>query len=256
MAALEFDVGYTEPRNRLTVAFRIILAIPHLIVSRLWAYLAGFLAVIQWFIIVFTGQRNQGIWNLQWSWLGYDSRVQSYVSLLYDVYPEFGTEPGRVPVRTALVFESDADRLTNGLRILWIIPAAILAWVIGIGAAVVGIISWFAIVITGRHPRGMWSFLQQAVRLNMRLEAYALLMTDTYPKFDPNGPVWQALPAGSPPPGYGYPPAAMPAAPGYQASPGYPTTPGYPAAPGYQPVPPPPPGAPMPPPPPPPPPPG
>ena len=98
MAPLTYDVSYAEPRNRLTTAFRIILAIPHLIVVGVWGYFAEILAVIQWFIILFTGKRNEGMWDLQWAWLGYAGRVYGYVDLLFDPYPAFGTDPGPVPV--------------------------------------------------------------------------------------------------------------------------------------------------------------
>ncbi|MEO7370172.1 MAG: DUF4389 domain-containing protein, partial [Ilumatobacteraceae bacterium] len=98
MSQVSYDVTYAESRNRLTVAFRIILAIPHLIVSQVWGYLAQVLGVIQWFVIVFTGKRNEGMWNLQQGWLGYYARVNGYTGLLYDQYPAFGTDPGSVPV--------------------------------------------------------------------------------------------------------------------------------------------------------------
>jgi Domain of unknown function (DUF4389) len=183
MSAIGYDVTYQEERNRLTTAFRFILAIPHLIVAYVWRELAQIVGVIQWFIIVFTGKRNEGLWNLQQSWLGYHSRVLGYVSLLYDPYPAFGTDPGNAPVRTEISYEESANRLTSGLRFLWIIPAVIVAIFVGIASAVVTLISWFAILFTGKQPRGMWEFVLKAVRYTLQLETYALLMTDTYPKF-------------------------------------------------------------------------
>ena len=149
MSNIGYDVAYQEQRNRLTVAFRIILAIPHLIVSQVWGYLAQIVSVIQWFVVVFTGKRNEGLWNLQQSWLVYYGRVLGYTSLLYDQYPAFGTDPGNVPVQTAISFEETGNRLTTGLRFLWIIPAAIVAIFVGIGGAVGTVISWFAILFTG-----------------------------------------------------------------------------------------------------------
>ena len=208
MSAIGYDVTYEEQRNRLTVAFRFILAIPHLIVAYVWRELAQIVGVIQWFIIVFTGKRNEGLWKLQQSWLGYYSRVLGYMSLLYDPYPAFGTDPGNAPVRTEISYEESANRLTSGLRFLWIIPAAIIAIFIGIASAVVTLISWFAILFTGKQPRGMWDFVLKAVRYTLQLETYALLMTDTYPKFGEG-----AMPASAststppaPPSGYVVPP--------------------------------------------------
>ena len=206
MSAIGYDVTYEEQRNRLTVAFRIILAIPHLIVSYVWRYLAEVLAFIQWFIIVFTGKRNQGLWNLQQSWLGYYSRVLGYISLLFDPYPAFGTEPGNAPVRTEISYEESANRLTNGLRFLWIIPAVIIAIFVGIASAVVTLISWFAILFTGKQPRGMWDFVLKAVRYTLQLQSYGLLMTDDYPKFGEGALTTSTSTPPAPPSGYVVPP--------------------------------------------------
>ena len=207
-----YDVAYPETRNRLTVAFRIIWAIPHLIVSQIWGYLAQVLSVVQWFIILFTGKRNEGIWNLQESWLGYYSRVLGYVDLLFDEYPAFGTEPGPAPVQSAISYEEPANRLTNGLRFFWIIPAAIVAAIMGLVAAVVLLVSWFAIVITGKQSRGWWDFILKVLRYTLQVQAYGLLMTDTYPKWGegasgdaaaspaPWAPSASAAPAPPPPP--------------------------------------------------------
>jgi Domain of unknown function (DUF4389) len=184
VSAFTYDVGYVEARNRLTVGFRFILAIPHLIVAQVWGYLAQVLAVVQWFIVLFTGERNEGIWDLQRSWLHYYGRVLGYTYLLFDTYPAFGTDPGQVPVRSDITFEGAADRLTNGLRFIWIIPAALLGFVLGIAASVLLVISWFAIVITGKHPRGMWDFLLKVTRYSLQVQSYGLLMTDTYPRFE------------------------------------------------------------------------
>jgi hypothetical protein len=206
VSAIGYDVTYEEERNRLTVAFRIILAIPHLILAYVWRELAQIVAVIQWFIIVFTGKRNEGLWNLQQSWLGYHSRVLGYISLLFDQYPAFGTDPGNAPVRTEISYEESANRLTTGLRFLWIIPAAIIAIFIGIASAVVTLISWFAILFTGKQPRGMWDFVLKAVRYTLQLETYALLMTDTYPKFGEGALTASASTPPATPSGYVVPP--------------------------------------------------
>jgi len=183
VSTIAYDVTYEEERNRLTVAFRFLLAIPHLIVAQAWGYVVQVLAMVQWFIVLFTGSRNEGIWNMQQSWIGYYGRVLGYTNILFDEYPAFGTEPGNVPVTSSISYEEPADRLTNALRFLWIIPALIVGLVVGIGGLVLSLISWFAILITGRHPRGMWEFMLKVVNYTLQLDAYAYLMTDEYPKF-------------------------------------------------------------------------
>jgi len=200
MSTITYDVQHEETRNRMTVAFRIILAIPHLIVSQVWGRLAQVLGVVQWFMVVFTGKRNEGIWNMQRSWLDYDARVTGYVGLMYDPYPAFGTDPGTSPARTAMSFEEPADRLTNALRIIWAIPALVITVVVSIGSAVVVLISWFAIVITGKQSRGMWDFVLKVQRFVLQTESYVLLMTDTYPKFGEGAMADSSTPPPPPPP--------------------------------------------------------
>ena len=199
MSIFTYDVEYQESRNRLTVAFRMILAIPHLIIAQVWGYLVEVLSVVQWFIILFTGKRNEGIWNLQRSWLVYYCRVLGYTSLLFDAYPAFATDGPPAPVRSAITYEESADRMTSALRLIWMIPAAIIAILAGIAMEVVLIISWFAIVITGKQPRGMWDFVLKALRFAFQLYSYAGLMTDTYPKWGEGAPA-MTMGSGSPPP--------------------------------------------------------
>jgi uncharacterized protein DUF4389 len=208
VAAVTYDVEYYEPRNRLTTAFRLILAIPHLIVVQVWGYLMEILAIIQWFIVVFTGKRNDGIWNLQWAWLGYYSRVYGYANLLYDEYPAFGTDPGTVPARTEFRYDEPADRLTNGLRFIWAIPAIVVAAVLGIAMFFVLIAAWFVILFTGKEPSGMFGFVLRVFRYILQTYSYVMLMTDTYPNWGsteigtgvPVGALPPTAPTGAPPP--------------------------------------------------------
>lgn len=183
MSQYSYESTYTESRNRLTVAFRIILAIPHMIISYVWGIFAQIIAIVQWFIILFTGKRNEGIWNLHQQWLGYTGRVYGYMGLLFDEYPPFGTSAGNLPLTTSIENEVPANRLTCALRLIWAIPAIIISAIIGIGLFFVVIVSWFAIVITGKHPRGMWDFVLRGLRYSLQTNAYTYLMTDTYPKW-------------------------------------------------------------------------
>lgn len=196
-----FDIAYSESRSRLTVAFRYILAIPHILIAAAWGYFAQILGVVQWFVVLFTGRRNEGIWNLQHSWLAYSARVSGYESLLFDEWPAIGPDSGDEPTVFAMAYEADANRLTNALRFLWIIPAAIMLFLVGIGALFVLIASWFAIVVTGQHSRGMWDFLLRYVRFSIRVGAYSNLMTDEYPRWrgdEPTGVTGSGAPLAAP----------------------------------------------------------
>ena len=155
MAQVQLDVPYNEgPRNRGTVAIRIILAIPHLIIVQVWNNAVEIVAVIHWFIQVFTGKRNRSLFDFSNRWLGYASRTYGYLGLLFDEYPGFIDDNGKTPVQYNLEYTEPVNRLTAGLRIIWAIPALLISMVLGIAAFFVTIVAWFTIVITGKHPRG------------------------------------------------------------------------------------------------------
>jgi hypothetical protein len=96
-----------------------------------------------------------------------------------------------------VTFEADyaekRNRLTTFFRLLMIIPVAIVLYVFGIIASIAIVISWFAIVITGRYPDGLYSFVADFNRFVTRVTAYGVLLTDAYPPFsggdDPAYPV-------------------------------------------------------------------
>ncbi|MFM7871053.1 MAG: DUF4389 domain-containing protein, partial [Actinomycetota bacterium] len=80
-------------------------------------------------------------------------------------------------------YEKSARRLSNFFRLILVIPAVIVAIVVGIMAVVVTVIAWFAILFTGKHPRGLFDTVLKVHRYIVQLNAYVLLMTDDYPKY-------------------------------------------------------------------------
>ena len=195
-------------RNRLTTAFRLILAIPHLLLvggpiaaalSWSWSSERGFAydwsagggvlgavavvtAIIAWFAIVFTGKHPDGLWNLAAFYLRWRVRAVAYIAMLRDEYPPFGDaaypaalELGAAPLRR--------DRVSVGFRIILALPHIIAVWALGILWAFTSILAWFAILFTGRYPESLYDFAIGVLRWNIRLEAYLLLLRDEYPPF-------------------------------------------------------------------------
>lgn len=183
MARPSFTITYTEPRSRLTNFFRYILAIPHLLISWAWGYLTNILTVLQWFVVLFTGKRNEGMWKMQNAWLGYAARVNSYFGLMFDQWPNIGPEPNGEPISYSFQYEASANRLSNFFRILWIIPAAVIALVFLVVAYIATVVCWFVILVTGNQPRGLFDLLAKVHSYMVQLNAYWMLMTDDYPKY-------------------------------------------------------------------------
>jgi Domain of unknown function (DUF4389) len=96
-----------------------------------------------------------------------------------------------------VIFEADyverRNRLTAFFRLILAIPLAIWLYIYEIGALIAIVIAWFAIVITGRYPQGLYDFVAGFTRFLARFTAYAVLLTDPYPSFggsdDPAYPV-------------------------------------------------------------------
>jgi len=191
-------------RNRLTTAFRMILAIPHVILvggvgigiasqqndgqtslvgeSGLLGAVAIALAVISWFTLVFAGTHFPGIRRLTALYLRWRARALAYLMLLEDAYPPFGD--GRYPVELAIVDpEGPRPRMTIFFRVLLVIPHYIALFFVFLAWCVTTIVAWFAILFTGAYPPSFYQFGVGALRWRMRVEAYTLLLVDEYPPF-------------------------------------------------------------------------
>jgi hypothetical protein len=181
------DITPMDRIARWRPLFQWILAIPHLIIAQVLTYVAQIVAFIGWFVILFTGKLPVGMANLMSMCQRYNTRTMTYAAGLLDAYPPFefettpndaGTYPAKVEFAPAL---ENRNRLTVGLRIIWAIPALIVSVIIGI----IGIICWFigAIVVlfTGAWPTGLRDWVLKAIRANLRVSAYLLLLTDEYP---------------------------------------------------------------------------
>lgn len=79
----------TAGRNRLTVLFRLILIIPHVVALYLLAIVGAVVLLLAWFAAVFTGHVPDGLHNFLAGLLRWSTRVNAYVLLLTDRYPPF-----------------------------------------------------------------------------------------------------------------------------------------------------------------------
>ncbi len=184
---LQLDAPLEVARWRPFVA--IILAIPHLIIANILDQVAGAMAFVSWFIIVFTGTMPEGIANFQCMVLRYEARALAYMSFMHEDFPPFdftmsGDEPGGHPLRVQITPAiEDRNRTTVALRLLTVIPILLFAAFVAIGAAFAMIAAALSVLFTGRWPEGVRRFAVDAARLMLRVNAYARLVVDEYPPF-------------------------------------------------------------------------
>jgi hypothetical protein len=178
---VQYDVEYPESLSHWMVLVKWLLAIPHLIILSLLGYAVGLTTFIAWFAILFTGRYPQGLFKFAMLYLRWQANTYAYVLLQRDEYPPFGE--GSYPV----VFQLDyPEHLSRGLifiKWLLVIPHLIVLSLLGLAAYIVTIIAWFAILITGRYPQGMFTFVVGVTRWAYRTFAYWYLLTDAYPPF-------------------------------------------------------------------------
>jgi hypothetical protein len=121
-------------------------------------------------------------WNLQLQRFG--TRIAAYFLLMSDRYPS--TEEEQY-VHLDFPYPDVKGELNRGLPLVkWFlaIPHYIVLFFLHIGAFFVAVFAWFAIVFTGRYPRGAFEYIEGLLRWNNRVLGYAIiLVTDRYPPF-------------------------------------------------------------------------
>ncbi len=95
-------------------------------------------------------------------------------------------------------FPPKHSRLTTFFRWILVIPVLVFGYVYEIVAVLAVIITWFAMIVTGRYPAGLYSFVSGFVRFQLRMAAYMFLLVDVYPPFGggeyPEYPVHVTIP--------------------------------------------------------------
>jgi hypothetical protein len=214
----------SAPQARLTVAFRIFLAIPQLIVLWLLGVAAGVITIIGWFGALFTGRLPVFAADFLSGYLRWLSRVYAYNYLLTDTYPPFTLDDADYPVRLA-VTPGRLNRLAVLFRFFLLIPCWIVQAVVSYGALTIFMfVTWLIVLITGQMPDAIHQGLAAVLRYQVRTLGFAMMLTSAYP-----GGLFGDAPAQ---PGYADPQAQ----PGYGAQPRYGAQPGYgdaQAQPGY-----------------------
>jgi Domain of unknown function (DUF4389) len=107
--------------------------------------------------------------------------------------PSGPPSPPDYPVRVEIAYPAELNRWLPLVKWLLVIPHLFVLFFIGIGAFFVAIWAFFAVLFTGRYPRGAFDYMVGTFRWAYRVVVYAHLMVDEYPPFsledDPNYPV-------------------------------------------------------------------
>jgi uncharacterized protein DUF4389 len=196
---VQFSVEYPDrPLNRLTTFFRIFTVIPIAIVlgtvsGQTWqstnsrAAIAGaggllFLGPLLMILFRLKYPRWWFDWNLELQ--RFSNRVGIYVLLMDDQYPSTDEHQSVLLDYRYPDAPAELNRFLPLVKWFLAIPHYVVLFFLDVGAFVVVIVAWFAILFTGRYPRGIFDYVEGVVRWHNRVVAYALvLVTDRYPPF-------------------------------------------------------------------------
>jgi preprotein translocase subunit SecG len=239
------QVATAEParQRRATVAFRLILVVPHMFLLFFLGIAALVVAFLGWWGALFTGRLPEFAVNYLSGFMRWVLRYQAYLYLLTDVYPPFTLDDvPEYPVRLAIPERQRLNRAAVFFRFFLAIPGMIVSTVATEGASsLVLFVAWLIALVNGHLPRPLHQALTALLRYQIRFYCYYWMLTPAYPwglfgdaPGMPHVPVGYAPQDGgygAPPPGYGTPASVYGAPGGY----GYGGPAGYGAPGGYGP---------------------
>ncbi|HTA13277.1 MAG TPA: DUF4389 domain-containing protein [Solirubrobacteraceae bacterium] len=194
---IQLEVSDDLQRSRLTVFFRLLLAIPHLIWLTLWGIVAYLASIANWFVTLVNGASPPVLHSFLAAYVRYQSHVYAYLFLIADPFPGFTGQAGSYPVDPLIEDPRPQNRWKVFFRLFLAVPALLIYGAYGSLLWVVGLLGWFASLANARMPLGMRNAGALAMRYSAQAAGYLLLLTDTYPY---TGPVASALPAPAPSP--------------------------------------------------------
>ncbi|MSQ08045.1 MAG: DUF4389 domain-containing protein [Dehalococcoidia bacterium] len=201
--AIRLSIDHQDgPRDRVTSFFRIFYVIPIAIVlaaisggswfsdsSDQWSIVLGggtgvlFLAPL--LLIVFRQKYPRWWFDFSLQLMRFEARVGSYLLLLRDEYPSTDEEQSVHLDADYPDVQRDLDRWAPLYKWLLAIPHYVVLAFLWIGVIIVTIVGWFAILFTGKQPRGIFDYTVGVMRWTYRVIAYAFLLnTDKYPPFE------------------------------------------------------------------------
>ena len=205
-------------RSRLTVFFRLILAIPHFIWFFLWSIGVFFVAILSWFIVLATAQLPGSLHRFFAKYVRYSTHLYAYLFLAANDYPGFVGEAGDYPVDVKIDGPARQSRWKTLVRFFLAIPALLLTGALtglpggggggwqssgtesgrdggwwsfsGSGGVVVAaaILGWFVCIALARMPLGFRDLAVYGLRYSAQTTGFLVFLTDRYPTADTRDP--------------------------------------------------------------------
>jgi hypothetical protein len=172
-------------RSRVTVFFRILLFLPHLVWLLLWTIAALVAVIVGWFAALATGRLPGALHRFIAAYVRYATHVSAYLFLTANPFPGFTGAAGSYPIDLEIDPPGPQKRWKTLLRVFLAIPAFFVSGGLNSALLLVGLFGWFVSLVTGRMPAGLRNLGAYAQRYAGQTNAYSLLLTDRYPYSGP-----------------------------------------------------------------------
>lgn len=183
MYPISYEADFNPTPNRATTFFRLILAIPWVIVAYVYLLVAAFTHLFAWVAIVVMGRYPQGLYNFNSGIVRYFVRFYAWAYLQTDEWPPFGiSDDPSYPIRVNFAPRMESQsRLKAFFRIILALPLLIISYAFNYVHLFAGVIAWLTIVFRGYLPEGVNSMLTFVNSFYARVYGYLFLLTDDYP---------------------------------------------------------------------------
>jgi hypothetical protein len=184
-------------RSRLTVFFRLPLAIPHLVWYVLWTVAAFLAAIANWVATLAVGHAPRPIARFLAAYVRYGMHLGAFLFLIGNPFPGFVGAAGSYPIDPRIQPFGPQNRWITLFRIFLAVPAALVSSVLSNVLFFAAVFGWFVSLARGRMPAGLQSAGAYALGYSAQLSTYGLVLTDRYPHASPAA-VLEAFPGPAP----------------------------------------------------------
>ena len=189
-------------RSRVTVFFRLLLAIPHYLWAGLFLVVVAVVVFLQWWVLLVRGRPAESLHEFTAGFIRYITHVEAYVLLAANPFPGFfPMSQGEYPVDLEFAPPAPQNRWKTAFRLFLAVPALMISGALmgggggggargggfsaGVGFAA-GFLLWWVGVFRGRVPRGLRDLAAYCIGYGAQAAAYLFLVTDRYPYTGPN----------------------------------------------------------------------
>lgn len=184
MYPISYEADFNPTPNRWTSFFRLLLAIPWMIVAVFWGILFIFTHLFAWVAVVILGRYPQWLYDFNSGVVRFTVRTSAWIYLQTDVWPPFSlNDDPSYPIRVNFAPPAARQsRLKAFFRIILVLPVAL---VLSYGTSYIqllaGMVAWLTIVFRGYLPEGVNSMMSFVNSFHARVLGYIALLTDDYP---------------------------------------------------------------------------